>query len=562
LQPARFMRAGIVPLRKRGLDADAAGRTRAASARPGRPLRLPPLLLCWLAVPGCDDFDPPDDPRCVHHELVERFSARARRSLDLLIWIDDSPSMIEEQELLAAQIPAMLRTLLAPDFDGDTRPDRPLLDDLHVGVVAPGAPTTSPLPGCLGPDGAGGGCLLQSPPVAASGCSATYPPFQEWRLRSDGGDVVERIAADLTCLASVGTSGCPFSQPFASVLRALTLEGGPGGCNRGFLRDDALWMVLWISDGDDGSASAAHPELFDPDAPLGPPELRAALHPELLEPVESFAWALRALAGPAHQDRILLGMVVGVPPDVPACLGPGDMLSECLHHPAMAVTLDPADPTRLIPSCRTASAAAVPPRRFVELAQMFGSAADVESICKSDWNDVLSPATSVLPMSWGPICLHHELPLAEGECIPNCFLVETLDDDRPCPEDETCPAAWCPPASAGDLPDPAPCTDPATGAECRPYKRDLGLVTENDGVARRRCLVRAAALAWDPATRRCGWPEEDGWFYRPPERSEEHCAQLHFLDTVFREGLEPGSRAELRCGWTVCDEGEAVSAPD
>jgi len=551
------MRVGVVPWRKRRLDADATRRTPAASARLDRPSRLLPLVLCWLAVPGCDDFEPPDDPPCVHHELAERFHARARRRLDLLIWIDDSPSMIEEQGALAVRISALLRDLMTPDFDGDTRPDRPLLDDLRVGVVAPGAPTTSPLPGCLGPDGAGGGCLLRSPPVAAPGCSATYPPFQEWRWRRDGEDVVERIVADVTCLASVGTAGCPFSQPFASALRAWTLERGPGGCNRGFLRDDAMWMILWISDGDDGSASAAHPELFDPDAPLGPPELRAALHPELLEPVESFASALRALAGPAHPDRILLGMVVGVPLDVPACQGSGDELAQCLQHPAMAVTLDPADPTRLIPSCSTSSATTVPPRRFVELAQRFGSAAYVESICKSDWNDVLSPATSVLPMRRPAICLHHELPLAEGECVPNCFLVETFDDDRECPEDETCPAAWCPPASADDLPDPAPCTNPATGAECRPYKRDLGVVTENDGIARRQCLVRAAARAWDPATRRCGRPRENGWFYDPPEPSEAHCAELGILDAVLSEGLEPGSRAELRCAWTVCDDGDA-----
>ncbi|MBN1770889.1 MAG: hypothetical protein JXB32_06510 [Deltaproteobacteria bacterium] len=548
--------------RKRGFDAGAAARrARAAPARLDRAHRLLPLVLCWLLVPACDGFEPPDDPHCFHDELTLQIHARPVERLDLLIWIDDSPSMVEEQAALAAQLPAMLRDLLTPpDLDGDTRPEWPEVEDLHVGVVAPGAPTTSPLPGCLGPEGSGGGCLLRDPPVAATGCSATYPPFQAWDSRRDDAADAERIADDLACVASVGTAGCPYAQPFASVLRALTVEAGAGGCNEGFLRDDASLLVLFVSDGDDGSASAAHPELFDPDAPLGPPELRAALQPELLEPVPAVAAALRAALPDRARYRIMLGMVVGVPPDSPMCLGPGDCLEGCLARPEMTVALDPADPTRLVPSCSTTQATAAPPRRFVELARSFGSSAAVVSICGTDWSHALSPATYRPLEPWQEnVCLHRDLPLAEGECVPDCGVVETLDDDRPCPEDPECPAAWCPEATAGDLPDLTPCVEPTTGGECRPYKRDLGLVTGDDGVARRQCLVRAAARAWDPATGTCGWPEEHGWFYRPAEESPAACAALMFHYEGYGGGLESGSRAEVRCGWTTCEGDDAGS---
>ena len=523
--------------------------------------RLLPLVLCCIVAPACDDFEPPDDRHCFHHELTLQVQARGVQRMDLLIWIDDSPSMIEEQAALAEQLPALLHDLLTPpDLDGDTRSDWPPIEDLHVGIVAPGAPTTSPLPGCLGPDGGGGGCLRDVAPVAVSGCSASYPPFQEWDVRRDDELDADRIVGDLACVAVVGTTGCPYAQPFAAVRRALTEEAGAGGCNEGFLRDDSLLMTLFVSDGDDGSAAAAHPELFDPDAPLGAPEVRAALHPELLEPVASFVEAMRALRSPEDQDRVVLGMIVGVSTEGPMCLGRGDELEGCLARPEMTVAVDPTDPARLVPSCSTSQATATPPRRFIELARAFGPSAYVDSICKSDWRDALSPLTERLVERLLDICLHHELPLADGECIPDCGVVETLDDDRPCPEDPECLQAWCPETTAGDVPDPPACIDPASGAECRPYKRDLGLVTGSDGVVHRQCLVRAAARAWDAATGTCGWPEEHGWFYRPADESPADCAELVFHYEGPGGGLESGSWAEVRCARTVCEDDDAGPA--
>jgi hypothetical protein len=51
------------------------------------------------------------------------------------------------------------------------------------------------------------------------------------------------------CMATVGTAGHPSERPMDAMVAALAPGiNGPGGCNAGFLRDDALLVVTFISD--------------------------------------------------------------------------------------------------------------------------------------------------------------------------------------------------------------------------------------------------------------------------------------------------------------------------
>jgi hypothetical protein len=79
----------------------------------------------------------------------------------------------------------------------------------------------------------------------------------------------ENLADSFTCLAMLGTQGCGFTQPLEAMLKAL--DGQPA--NAGFLRDDSLLAVVFVTDDDDCSAS--DPQLFDNtqtemDSELGP----------------------------------------------------------------------------------------------------------------------------------------------------------------------------------------------------------------------------------------------------------------------------------------------------
>jgi hypothetical protein len=57
------------------------------------------------------------------------------------------------------------------------------------------------------------------------------------------------IGAAFACAATVGTAGHSSERPMESMLAALTPEiNGMGGCNEGFLRDDALLVISFVSD--------------------------------------------------------------------------------------------------------------------------------------------------------------------------------------------------------------------------------------------------------------------------------------------------------------------------
>jgi len=57
------------------------------------------------------------------------------------------------------------------------------------------------------------------------------------------------LNATFACVAQVGTAGHPSERPMDALVAAMA-DGinGPGGCNEGFLRDDALLVVTFISD--------------------------------------------------------------------------------------------------------------------------------------------------------------------------------------------------------------------------------------------------------------------------------------------------------------------------
>ena len=65
------------------------------------------------------------------------------------------------------------------------------------------------------------------------------------------------------CIAAVGSAGCGFEAPLEAVYRVLTTPA----INPGFLRDDALLVVILMTDEDDCSAPP-DTTLFDP-SPAG-----------------------------------------------------------------------------------------------------------------------------------------------------------------------------------------------------------------------------------------------------------------------------------------------------
>ncbi len=320
--------------------------------------------------------------------------------VDVLFVIDNSQSMEEEQESLAAEMPRLVEALVRPpDIDGDGVPDWNPIANLHMGVVttdlgAGGAPIGS----CERRRGDDAVLRNVGNPRDFS-CLRRFPRFLTYAGSADEED---RFVDDLACIIAVGDTGCGLEQPLEAALKALTpatsalrFEGdtvGHGdGINAGFLRDGSFLAIVIVSDEDD--CSTHDTELFQPESERYPehPNLRCYLYEdEALYPIDRFLDGIAALRrGPL--DRLALAVIAGVPVDLVSDEDP--LYTRILDDPRMVYTVDPDDDTSLVPSCDVPDrGVANPPRRLVRAARALAPNATVQSICQAD----LRPATGAL----------------------------------------------------------------------------------------------------------------------------------------------------------------------
>jgi hypothetical protein len=162
--------------------------------------------------------------------------------VDLLFVIDNSLSMAAEQTSLISSFPGFITGIQDQLVDADS---------YHVGVVTTdafahnaadcrtlGALVTSTDDGPCGPYAAGGGYMSEA----------------------------DDLAATFDCAARVGLDGDHDEQPVAAADAAIGAAlAGPGGCNAGFIRDDALLVVTLISDEEDDVEAKNGGSPGDPD---------------------------------------------------------------------------------------------------------------------------------------------------------------------------------------------------------------------------------------------------------------------------------------------------------
>ncbi|HTA19264.1 MAG TPA: hypothetical protein VK989_08225, partial [Polyangia bacterium] len=106
--------------------------------------------------------------------------------------------------------------------------------------------------------------------------TASLNPGQTFISNIGGqGNYTGQLSDMLSCMLPPGVSGCPFTHPLASMLRALGADGAPAPTqNNDFLRDDAYLYVIFLANADDCSAPP-NSTLFDSTSqlvsdPLGP----------------------------------------------------------------------------------------------------------------------------------------------------------------------------------------------------------------------------------------------------------------------------------------------------
>jgi hypothetical protein len=184
------------------------------------------------------DATPPAGPLPSSSELppVPTGFDKGCRKIDFLFVIDNSDSMEDEQANLARSFPGfvgvMRQVLEATDF--------------HIMVVAPGGDQDDD----------------DDPAVGVEECEEIQGAAR--RRSADGVDcgiaggapfmVAQQpdLEATFSCLALVGTDGPAIERPMDAVLAATSAAlNAPGRCNDGFLRDDAVLVVTFITDEED-----------------------------------------------------------------------------------------------------------------------------------------------------------------------------------------------------------------------------------------------------------------------------------------------------------------------
>jgi hypothetical protein len=171
--------------------------------------------------------------------------------VDFLFVIDSSVSMEGEQAALTAAFPAFLATI------ADTLPT----DDYQIMVVDTDAASRCSPAKCTHETCQAAGqhvCMdIFEACDTTLGAGVVHPageytankvcdfgPGQRYLPGSD-----PQLHANFKCAAEVGTAGDPEERPMDAMVAAVSAGlQAPGGCNDGFLREEAILVVTFISD--------------------------------------------------------------------------------------------------------------------------------------------------------------------------------------------------------------------------------------------------------------------------------------------------------------------------
>ena len=152
--------------------------------------------------------------------------------VDLLFVIDNSGSMADEQVNLVSSFPGFITAI--QDQLADT-------EGYHIGVI------TSDLYAY------NNGCQVEGAMVISTGgTDSSYGICGPYAEGHNYMTEMDNLTSTFSCAAQVGTAGDGNERPMQTMLAALAPGmSAPGGCNEGFLRDDALLVIVIITDEED-----------------------------------------------------------------------------------------------------------------------------------------------------------------------------------------------------------------------------------------------------------------------------------------------------------------------
>lgn len=490
-------------------------------------------LACLAVFCGCLERDLTALNPCLVSGVARGVTVQSIDKVDLLFVVDNSDSMVEEQDALKAQFPKLIQALTS-----GVRTDGrkfPALTNLHLGVVS----TDMGLPGIANswrcdPNNGGDDGKLQHD-GGKPGCKASYPSFLTFEA---GVSDADEVAHDFACIATLGTGGCGFEQQLEAGLKALwpkqyidpdgnalatnpirflstTPAGAFGhgdtqGGNGGFLRNDAraglsLVAIVVVSDEEDCSSINTNHFTNDPKDPISkePLNLRCFLHKDNLFKIQRYVDGFKALRS-GNEKLVVFGAIVGVPTDLVDAAQRArfadlkDDASREAYYNAMLAD----DRMQEMPSSLTDTSAklrascygvkadgqpapAYPPVRIVQVARAFGAQGVVQSICAKDFGPAMDAIIDAVVDAIPTACLPRPL-VRKADDLVDCNVIWEL-----------------PPAAQASTGAPTECE--GAGGFLEPVDDKRRARNERGGA---NCKVRQLPV---PKSRTV--PEGKGWFY-------------------------------------------------
>ncbi|MFV8753728.1 vWA domain-containing protein [Nannocystaceae bacterium ST9] len=441
-------------------------------------LRAPTLLALAFGLAACNSH--PIKPVEVTGNSVplEALPLDVNRKVDVLLVLDNSGSMGEEQANLAANFGPFIERLeqvgadyrigiVTTDLGGPNCPSTPNGGELQASscLDRPAdfvfGQTDVFEVACSEQCSLGDADLTLRPTqVAGSDEAAVRPWIESANGVSNLPEGVDPLTA-FQCLAPQGISGCGWESPLESIARAIDNMNDESRPEYGFLRDDALLAVLVVTDEVDCSYRPEHEDaLFlsnafwadgasyatsavcwnagvacsgdpldcqpadfdDLGQPTDDPSV-AVLHPmsrylDLLQGVES---------GKLGDRDVLVSLIAGVPegyPEVPLVFAASD---DPDFQELFGIG---AGCTSVIGGVEQT---AVPPVRLRALAEAFPVGdRGIYSVCSADYTPAISDIVEGLTIELPPACYGacvRDLDLSTDELDYNCQVSQAIGED-------------------------------------------------------------------------------------------------------------------------------------
>ncbi len=411
---------------------------------------VPPLLvLSLLAAAACNDHPLKEVELSRTGETVIAVDIAPLRSVDILFVIDNSGSMAAEQANLAANLAPLIEILEREDISADYR-IAVTTTDTDDGACAGTGPEDgnfvatscrsrleqfSTLPGFEPAQDARHSACTDLCPEALSdlrprpsalepgGEEASRPWIESVLGRTNLPQGVSAAQA-FACMGPQGVNGCGFESPLRAMSRALVRADRTTEDEFGFMRDEAILLVVFVTDEADCSTQGRAPDAlreagsagcWDAGVSCSRQEdgsldcVSANLDLEgsvvdgedaVLTPVEDFVALLEGIeagkrARSGNEDlSVMVSVVAGVPsgyPDVPVSYSEQTPFAEDYGIDA---------------GCQSVYGDAVPPVRLLEFADAFAPdrGTNVSSVCAESYSPAFEALANRLLDSFEPAC--------------------------------------------------------------------------------------------------------------------------------------------------------------